>query len=342
MAERAKLNNAPAPRKSSSRGSYFVEDKPLEFFSSGCALLDNVIGGGWALGRISNVVGDKSSGKTLLAIEGSANFILSFPKGLVRYAEAEAAFDVGYAEALGMPVASVEFAEGISTVEELFEDMTATLAKLKDRPCLYVIDSLDALSDKAEQERGINDGSYGAAKAKKLGELFRRLVKDIEESRMHLLVISQIRDKIGVTFGETTMRSGGRALDFYASQVIWVADIGKTKKVISGVERVIGVEVRARCKKNKIGLPYRECDFPIIFGYGVDDITAMVEWLMKVRGEEGIAEFGFTKSRYKSSILKLRDEGGPTAGDMRNRLKSHTTKIWREIETGFLPKSRKY
>src|SRR5206468_8961680 len=109
--------------------------------------------------------------------------------------------------------------------------------------------------DDAEQKREIDDGSYGANKAKKMGELFRRLVADLEEANVLLIVVSQLRDKIGVMFGEKQTRTGGRALDFYASHIVWLAEIGKIKKTIQKVERVIGVNVRARVKKNKVGLP---------------------------------------------------------------------------------------
>lgn len=344
MAMRKPLGTARADEPSS-KGSYFTEDKPLEFISSGSTLLDCVLGGGWVLGRIGNLVGDRSSGKTLLAIEASANFVKTYPTGLVRYCEAEAAFDKLYAAELGLPVESVEFAEGILTVEELFEDLERCLDTLKGRPCLYIVDSLDALSDKAEQERSINDGSYGAAKAKKLGELFRRLVKKMEQSRLCLIVISQIRDKIGVTFGETKMRSGGHALDFYASQVVWLADTGKLKKTAATIERVIGINVLAKNKKNKIGLPFRDCEFPILFGYGTDDVISMVEWLMKTKGEAVLDQFdvpNLNKSRYKSTLAKLRDEGGPVMRDLRIKMQKVTVQAWRDIENSFLPKSKKY
>lgn len=324
--------------------NYFASgtDKDLEFISTGCSILDSVLGGGYVLGRITNLVGDKSSGKTLLAIEACANFALQYPDGFIRYAEAEAAFDERYAEALGMPIARVEFASNILTIEDFFEDLEKVMDKLADRPCVYVIDSLDALSDRAEQARKIDDGSYGMTKQKKLGELFRRLVQRIEKSRIFLLVISQIRDKIGVSFGETKTRSGGKSLDFYASQVIWLSEIEKMKRTIDKVDRVTGVRVRARCKKNKIGLPFRECEFPILFGYGVDDLTAAAEWLIDVNREERLAEIGLSKAGYKVRIGNIRGKGGEEAQQLRQQLKAAVIQEWCAIETKFLPASRKY
>lgn len=316
---------------------YFTSAKSLPFVPSGAALLDCVLGGGYVLGRIVNLVGDKSSGKTLLAIEGCANFARDYPNGYIRYCEAEAAFDIGYADALGLPTDRVVFAEEVGTVEALFDDLEKTLDTNPDRPGLYIIDSLDALSDKAESERKIDEGSFGAAKAKKLSELFRRLTKKIEASRMLVIVISQIRDKIGVTFGETKGRTGGHALDFYASQVLWLAEVQKIAKEREGVKRIIGIQVKATCKKNKVGLPFRDCEFPVLFGYGIDDLEASATWLKTIGHLE---EAGLKETRYKSDIARARDSGEVT--ELRKNLTKSVVAHWARIETSFLPKRSKY
>lgn len=314
----------------------------IEFFSSGCILLDSVLGGGYALGRITNIVGDKSAGKTLLAIEACANFVNTFPNGHIRYAEAEAAFDESYAEALGMPIDKVSFADEVDTVEALFNDIQKTIDKLKGAPGLYIVDSLDALSDQAEKDREIDDKSYGMTKQKQLSTLFRKQVRVIEQNRLCIIIISQIRDKIGVTFGETKSRSGGKALDFYASQVIWLHEIGKIKKTVAKIDRVVGVQVRAKCKKNKVGLPFRECDYPILFGYGIDDLTASAEWLIDNHREHLLQEVGLSKAGYKIRINHIRNNGGSEAKALRDQLTPIIKREWSSIEVGFLPKSRKY
>lgn len=315
----------------------------LQFIGTGCRVLDHVFGGGYVLGRMANIVGDKSSGKTLLAIEACANFIRDYPKGHVRYAEAEAAFDKDYAEALGMPVKSVEFAKNIFTVEDFFEDIEKVCKESsKNKPILYVLDSLDALSDRAEKDRKIDEGTYNLTKQKKLGELFRRKIQDIETSNICLIIISQIRDKIGVTFGETKMRAGGKAMDFYASQVVWLSEVQKLKKTIDKVDRVTGIQVRAKCKKNKIGLPFRECDFPLLFGYGVDDLTANVEWLIASNRADRLKELGLSVAGYKIRIHNVRNNGGTEMDLLRQALNKVVDEVWIEIETSFLPKSKKY
>src|ERR1700679_3730374 len=115
--------------KNTEGGNYFAAPKTsIEFISSGSKTLDLALGGGWAEGRIANVIGDRSSGKTLLMIEASANFIKKHPNGRIKYREAEAAFDIPYAQALNMPIESVDFGNGLfETIEDLFEDLTATL-----------------------------------------------------------------------------------------------------------------------------------------------------------------------------------------------------------------------
>ena len=250
-------------RKRSVAIDYFIANKKLTFFSSGCALLDMALGGGYAQGRVINVVGDKSTGKTLLAIEACANFALTFPKGIIRYKEAEAAFDKGYAEILGMPLDRVEFEEDFDTVEEFEKDVKAFCERIKKKrvPGLYIVDSLDALSDKAELGREIDKGSYGTSKARLMSEFFRRNKRTLQHAKVTLMIISQVRDKINATFGRKWTRSGGRAMDFYASQVLYLAEIKKLYKTVRGVKRAHGVVIRAKITKNKVGIPFREVDF---------------------------------------------------------------------------------
>lgn len=332
-------------------GAYFTSDKEdLEFISTGCHLLNCVISGtgkgGWVLGRIANLVGDKSTGKTLLAIEACANFIRDYPEGKIYYREAEAAFDQAYAAALGMPVEDIDFGdEDFFTVEDMYEDMVRVLEELEKKgnpPALYIVDSLDALSDRAEQARALDEGTYGANKPKQLSQMFRRLVQKIEKSRMCVIIISQVRDAIGVSFGDKHTRSGGRALDFYCSQIVWLNHMGMMKKTSGGVERVIGVSIRARCKKNKISLPQRECEFDIRFGYGVDDLAASLDWLVTVKKLDALGLEAADKKaagKFLNQVEKLPDDDYFAKLD---EVGAAVTDVWQEIERRFLPERRKY
>jgi len=310
-------------------GAYFASRSDSHrFISSGCALLDCALGGGYPLGRIVNVVGDKSTGKTLLAIEACANLVAAYPDARLWYLEAESAFDNAYAEALGFPVGKVRFIKNKNTVEQLFLHLEKVIAEDDNAPGLYIVDSLDALSDEAEMQRGIDEGTYGAQKAKQLSQLFRRLVRKLAEANICLFVISQVRDAIGVRFGRKSARTGGRALDFYASQVLYLAQVGTLKRTVRKVERKTGVNIRAKVDKNKIGLPLRECDFSILFGFGVDDIAANHAWLKNVGRPQKERD---TEHMTRDEII-----------DYRNDLAAQVEAAWSEVEQSFLPKRRKY
>lgn len=337
--------------KSSKRGggNYFASPKQdLQFISSGSKLLDLALGGGWAEDRIFNIVGDKSTGKTLLMIEASANFIRKYPKGRIFYREAESAFDPKYAQALGMPLQSVDMGVSLETIEDMFEDLFDIAKGKPKHPSLYLVDSLDALSDRAEMERDMDAGTYGAEKAKKLSQLFRRLVSQIAAARVTVGIVSQVRSKIGVSFGPTTTRSGGRALDFYASQVINLSQLGTVKRTISGIDRTTGIDIRAKVTKNKVGLPFREAQFEIAFGYGVDDLLACLQWL----DEAGVKDFNWKKyltgkakgpqSQLKEAareITKLPDSDYWAEFD---EIKKVVEEHWYRIESSFMPKRQKY
>lgn len=309
--------DTPPPKKSG--GLYFGTPKTdVKFIPSGCTTLDLALGGGWARARVANIVADKAVGKTLLAIEACANFNIILPKAKIRYREAESAFDDDYAAALGFPVEKVDFGEPIETVEDVFEDLEKVIKGARG-PELYIIDSLDSLSDRAEMKRDIDDGTYGAAKAKMLSQLFRRQIRGLAEKDITLIVISQIRDNIGAAmFAKKHQRSGGKALDFYSSQIVWLAQIEKIKKEIKGIKRTTGTWVKAALDKNKVGLPYREAEFKILFGYGIDDYDACFEFLKEV------------------------NKVAPEKGTPIEELRKEVHKRWWEIENDFLPKESKY
>jgi recombination protein RecA len=319
-------------------GNYFATPPTdVQFTRSGSKLLDLALGGGWAEGRVINIVGDMSAGKTLLCIEAAANFANRYPKSRIRYREVESAFQKSYAGALGMPLDHVDFGDPLYTVEDLFKDLKH-LSNRARRPELVIVDSLDALSDSAELERDFGEGSYGAQKAKDLSKMFRMLIQDLSE-HITLIVVSQTRDKIGVTFGKKWSRSGGRALDYYASQIPYLAHLGTVKQRYKGIERTTGVTIRARITKNKVGLPYREAEFNILFGFGIDDVTSCLKWLDDVKA---LNEFGIAKDKiatYSRELMKAPDKEYHATT---KRLHALVTRRWNEIETTFLPTRSKY
>lgn len=327
------------------KNSYFTSEKEnIQFVSTGCTLLDCALGGGLALGRTANVVGDKSTAKTGTATEVMINFSIAFPEGAIAYRETEAAWDDRYAEAMGLPINQIDFGDRdnpIITVEDFYKDFDAFCARQKkaNQPGCYVLDSFDALSDDAEMEREIDKGTFGAAKAKKMSEMFRKITRKQEQSNVMLFIVSQVRDNIGAMFGEKHKRSGGKALDFYASQVFWLAHIKILKRTINKIERPYGIEIKAKVKKNKVGMPFREADFAFEFGFGINDLLASVNWLNEVGRLDA---FDLKAGEYKEYVKNIMDMPSAEYAEERARASIAVKEVWAEIENTFLPKRKKY
>jgi RecA/RadA recombinase len=352
--------------RTSENGLYFGP-KSVQFLNSGCTLLNLAMtergkDGGWPFGRVVNIVGDKSTGKTLLAEEALANFFLAYPKGKGYYRESEAAFDVSYAKALGLDTSKIDFGpEGEdsiwNTIEDVFEDLdrvltgiedgvAARVKKLREKnkrltareaqtqaqsetlPCLYIVDSLDALSSVSELGRDIREGSYNLGKQKMLGELFHALIRRIRQAKMCLIFISQTRVRIGPMIrGKQYRRVGEGALDFYSSIVLYLSEIGKLTRTVDKVQRIIGIRVKVKCDKNKIVSPHATCIFTIRFRYGIDDELSTFDYLEEIKK---LSEAGYDK------VPKDLTEVDAA------KLCADVTRIWREIEQRFTPARGKY
>jgi RecA/RadA recombinase len=338
---------APSTLKRRAGGDYFPEvRKPIVCIPTGCAGLDCVLGGGWALGRTSNVVGDKAVGKTLLAIEACANFAAKFPKGKIWYRESEAAFDEDHARNMGLPLKRVDFGpEGIGTawdtIEDIFEDLDEKIAEAakSKAPGLYIIDSLDALTSRAALDRKIGQGSFNLEKQKILGELFATLIRRVKKTNIHLMIVSQIRDAIGFVVGEKHRRSGGKSLDFYASQIIWLSHLKQITDTKKGVKRVVGVRVGAVCKKNKVSVPFRRFEFIIRFGYGVDDLESSLGWLEE---HKKLKNAGITASGLDEYLEETNALDDDLYRERAIELAAVVKSSWDEVEADFTPTRRKY
>lgn len=337
-----KVRKSKEPEQSG--GNYFAAPKRnLKFIPTGCKTLDLALGGGWACNRIGNIVGDKSTGKTLQMIEACVNFNHMYG-GNIYYRETESAFDEEYAAELGMPVDAIDFGDPdnpLETVEDMFEDLERIIAerleKKKRKPALYILDSLDALSDRAELDRDMDKGTFGAQKAKNLSQLFRRLVRQLAKADITVLIVSQVRDKIGAMFGRKTTRSGGRALDFYATHVVYLAHLGNINKTVSGIKRPVGIRVKAKIDKNKIAIPQREAEYTIIFGYGVDDGLASLAWCKEAKClKECPIDIPGTKDE------DLKKAAKSLSPEQLIELNEFVSKKWYEIEKSFLPRKKKY
>ena len=280
------------------------------FFGTGCTVLDKAMGGGYAKGRIINIIGDSSTGKTLYAIIACKLYNLLWPKEFIEYIEAERAFNPSFALSLGLPEENVMFPSGINTIEKLFDYFTKKAAAGK--PGLVIVDSLDALSTEEELAGEFQQAYMGAKKANQMSELFRRVNEGLEAAGVTVIIISQTRDKLGVIFGRTWTRAGGNALKFYSSQILVLMSAGKLMKTVSGIKRAIGTMTKTLVDKNKLGPQFREADVPILFEQGIDDYRACILWLKKLRKEvpEGtsLADVqAFTSIAWDELEAKFRD-----------------------------------
>ncbi len=325
-------------------GRYFRPSSALEFFSSGCRLLDCALGGGWPLTRMSNIIGDQSTGKTLLAIEATNSFAKQFPSGKIRYAEAEAAFDQDYAASIGMPIERISFTEDneelvFDTVEDFYNDYNSFLKECEseNQPGLYILDSLDALSDAAEMARGFDEGSYQMNKAKQMGKLFRMVARETKRTRCHLMIVSQERDNIGVTFGAKSKRSGGRALGFYVTHELWLARKEVIRETVSKMKRATGILIRAQVKKNKVSVPLKEVEFQILFQFGIDEFNTCLDYLDEVGYQEDVFSEHYPEMKKSSFIKWFNEMPDAEYWEQVKKLGDITAGVWAEVEDRFRP-----
>lgn len=276
------------------------------YFMTGVRLIDMVMGGekgvhGNPAGRILNVVGDKSAGKTFINNEIIANAHYTYgDKFKWMYADTEHGYSFDTQTLYGMDICT-EDSDKPETVEEAFYCLWKFCESLKkDEFGVYVIDSLDALTseeqDKRAQERiaamdkgkELDKGSYLMGKQKYLSqEFFAQLCKRLEQYNVLLIIVSQIREKVDPTSFEKYSRAGGKALDFYAFMVIWLATAKKYEYEEGDRKVVLGGTNKLKVTKGKVPRPYRECFYTYYFNYGIDNIETGVDFLFDCRTKTG-------------------------------------------------------
>ena len=339
--------------------------RSIEFVGSGSWMLNlaltNNIDVAYPVGRVVNPVGDYSTGKTLLACETVNdvwyNFHLKQGKKVeIYYDEPEDAFDMDLARKFNMPLEHIiglrerlpnwkskkdDFKRS-KLVEDLYTNlMNITTKEQKKAPkdkndiILYVLDSLDSVSDARElkhiEKKGVGKQDYGGGKARVLSQMFRTCIQSVGESNILLFIVSQVRTNFGVMFGPQYTRAGGKALDHYASVIYWLKEVGKITNEKNFNQ---GIEVELLIDKNKIGSRYSKLNFNILHGYGVDNYGSAANFLWDSGGFERNGNYIIwnDKNIYRNALIEQAANDPKTAKQLKETLQSHWNELVKQAE----------
>ena len=276
--------------------AYFLEEggNPTDvtgWISTGSTMLDLAIAnrpnGGVAVGKITELNGLEGSGKSLIG----SHLLASTQKqdGIAVYIDTESAVSQEYLRAIGIDTSKMVYVH-LETCEEIFDTIETIVTKIresnKDKLVTILVDSLAAASTKQEMDADFDKDGWATAKAIIISKAMRKVTQMIARQKVALVFTNQLRQKLGVMFGDPWTTSGGKALPFHSSTRVRFKNAGQIK---DGNKTTIGIKIKGQVIKNRLGPPMRTVEFPLYFDKGIDDfgswLTVMKEHkLLKVGG----------------------------------------------------------
>jgi recombination protein RecA len=290
--------------------------EPIEAISTGSLGLDIALGiGGFPKGRVVEIYGPESSGKTTLAIHAIANVQKS--GGIAAFIDAEHAFDRSYAEKLGVDTGNLLISQPDNGEQAL--EIADNLIR-SGAIDLVVVDSVAALTPKAEIEGEMGDSRMGL-QARLMSQALRKLTGTINKTGCCCIFINQLREKIGIMFGNPETTTGGNALKFYASVRL---DIRRISQLKEG-DVVSGNRARVKVIKNKLAPPFRQAEFDIVFGEGISKVGEIID----IGVEKGIIKkagswFSYDDTKLgqgRDAVKALFAENPDLAEEIENKIK---------------------
>ena len=261
------------------------------FVSTGSSMLDLAIAnkpnGGLAVGRITELNGLEGSGKSLIGAHALAD--CQRKGGVAVYIDTESAVSEEFLQAIGIDTSTMLYVH-LETVEEVFDTVETIVTKIresnKDRLVTILVDSLAAASTKVEMEADFDKDGWATAKAIIISKAMRKITQMIARQKVCLIFTNQLRQKLGVMFGDPWTTSGGKALPFHASTRVRLKNAGQIKDT---KKNTIGIKIKAQVIKNRLGPPMRTADFQLYFDKGIDDYGS---WLTVMKDHKLVKSGG--------------------------------------------------
>ena len=275
--------------------AYFLEedDNPTDvtdFISTGSTMLDIAISnrpnGGVAVGKITELNGLEGSGKSLIG----SHLLASTQRkdGIAVYIDTESAVSQEFLRAIGVNTKNMLYVH-LETVEEIFDTIETIVTKIresnKDKLVTILVDSLAAASTKVEMDADFDKDGWATAKAIIISKAMRKVTQMIARQKVALVFTNQLRQKLGVMFGDPWTTSGGKALPFHSSTRVRFKNAGQIK---DGSKNTIGIKIKGQVIKNRLGPPMRTAEFPLYFDTGIADFDS---WLTVMK-EHKICKVG--------------------------------------------------